>query len=123
MNLEPTKSELEILQVLWDKGPLTVREVNNELIKQREVNYTTTLKQMQIMTDKGMLSRDESQMKHIYSAAVEEQKIKAHLLDKFVDKTYKGSASKLVMQLLGNKSTSQEELREIKNMIKKLDRK
>jgi BlaI family penicillinase repressor len=123
MNSEPTKSELEILQVLWDKGPLTVRETNNELIKQREVNYTTTLKQMQIMADKGMLSRNESQMKHIYRAAVEEQKIKAHLLDKFVDTTYKGSASKLVMQLLGNKSTSQEELREIKNMIKKLDRK
>ena len=123
MNLEPTKSELEILQVLWDKGPLTVREANNELIRQREVNYTTTLKQMQIMVDKGMLSRDESQMKHIYSAAVEEQKIKAHLLDKFVDTTYKGSASKLVMQLLGNKNTSQQELREIKNMIRKLDKK
>jgi predicted transcriptional regulator len=123
MNSEPTKSELEILQVLWDKGPLTVRETNNELIKQREVNYTTTLKQMQIMADKGMLSRNESQMKHIYRAVVEEQKIKAHLLDKFVDTTYKGSASKLVMQLLGNKSTSQEELQEIKNMIKKLDRK
>jgi predicted transcriptional regulator len=118
---EPTKSELEILQVLWDKGPSTVREVNNELLKQRDVNYTTTLKQMQIMADKRLLNRDQGQMKHIYSVAVEEQKLKAHLLDKFVDSMYKGSASKLVMQLIGNKSTSREDLREIKDMIKKLE--
>jgi predicted transcriptional regulator len=118
---EPTKSELEILQVLWDKGPSTVREVNNELLKRRDVNYTTTLKQMQIMADKRLLNRDQGQMKHIYSVAVEEQKLKAHLLDKFVDSMYRGSASKLVMQLIGNKSTSREDLREIKDMIKKLE--
>jgi BlaI family transcriptional regulator, penicillinase repressor len=118
---EPTKSELEILQVLWDKGPSTVREVNNELLKQRDVNYTTTLKQMQNMADKGLLNRDQGQMKHIYSAAVEEQKLKAHFLDKFVDSMYKGSASKLVMQLIGNKNTSREDLQEIKDMIKKLE--
>ncbi|TDW95931.1 BlaI/MecI/CopY family transcriptional regulator [Dinghuibacter silviterrae] len=117
----PSKSELEILQVLWDKGPSTVRAVNSELVKQREVNYTTTLKQMQLMADKGMLSRDESQMKHIYSATVDEQKIKARLLDIFVDTTYKGSASKLVQQLLGNGNTSPQELREIKEMIKKYE--
>lgn len=119
--VEPTKSELEILQVLWDKGPSTVREVNDELLKQKEVNYATTLKLMQIMADKGIVNRDASQMKHIYSAAGEEQKIKAHLLEKFVDLTYKGSASKLVMQLLGNKTTSPQDLQEIKNMIKKLE--
>ena len=118
---EPTKSELEILQVLWDKGPSTVREVNNELLKQRDVNYTTTLKQMQIMADKRLLNRDQGQMKHIYSVAVEEQKVKAHLLDKFVDSMYKGSASKLVMQLIGNKNTSRRDLQEIKDMIKKLE--
>jgi BlaI family penicillinase repressor len=117
---EPTRSELEILQVLWDKGPSTVREVNNELLKQRDVNYTTTLKQMQIMADKRLLNRDQGQMKHIYSVAVEEQKLKAHLLDKFVDSMYKGSASKLVMQLIGNKNTSRRDLQEIKDMIKKL---
>jgi len=119
--VEPTKSELEILQVLWDKGPSTVREVNNELLKQRDVNYTTTLKQMQNMADKMLLNRDQGQMKHIYSVAVEEQKLKAHLLDKFVDSTYKGSASKLVMQLIGNKNTSRQDLQEIKDMIKKLE--
>jgi BlaI family penicillinase repressor len=119
--IEPTKSELEILQVLWEKGPLTVRSVNDELLKQKEVNYTTTLKLMQIMADKGILKRDESQMKHIYSVVEEEQQTKAHLLDKFVDTMYKGSAGKLVMQLLGNKKTSQEELQEIKDLLKKLE--
>lgn len=123
MSLEPTKAELEILQVLWEKGPLTVREVNNELLKIREVNYTTTLKQMQLMVDKRMLDRDESPMKHIYKAGVDEQKIKSGLLDKFVDTTYKGSASKLVMALLGNGNTSAKELEEIKAMIKNLDQK
>lgn len=119
--LEPTKSELEILQVIWEIGPSTVRDVNNELLKQKDVNYTTTLKLMQIMADKGILARDESQMKHIYSVAEDEQKTKAHLLDKFVDSMYKGSASKLVMQLIGNKKTSQQELQEIKDMLKKLE--
>lgn len=119
--IEPTKSELEILQVLWEKGPLTVRSVNDELLKQKEVNYTTTLKLMQIMADKGILKRDESQMKHIYRVVEEEQETKAHLLDKFVDTMYKGSAGKLVMQLLGNKKTSQQELQEIKDLLKKLE--
>jgi BlaI family transcriptional regulator, penicillinase repressor len=118
---EPTRSELEILQVLWEKGPSTVREVNNELLKQRDVNYTTTLKQMQIMADKRLLNRDQGQMKHIYSVAVEEQKLKGHLLDKFVDSMYKGSASKLVMQLIDNKNTSRRDLQEIKDMTKKLE--
>jgi predicted transcriptional regulator len=119
--VEPTKSELEILQVLWDIGPATVRSVNDELQKQKEVNYATTLKFMQIMAEKGMLIRDESQMKHIYSVAEEEQKTKSHLLDKFVDSMYKGSASKLVLQLLGNKKNSQQELQEIKDILKKLE--
>ncbi|GAA3986672.1 BlaI/MecI/CopY family transcriptional regulator [Mucilaginibacter dorajii] len=118
---EPTRSELEILQVLWEIGPSTVRAVNDELLKQKEVNYTTTLKLMQIMADKRILTRDESQMKHIYSVAEEEQKTKSHLLDKFVDSMYKGSASKLVMQLLGNKKTSEQELQEIKEILRKLE--
>jgi BlaI family penicillinase repressor len=120
-SMEPTKSELEILQVLWEIGPSTVRAVNDELLKQKDVNYTTTLKLMQIMADKAILNRNESQMKHIYSVAEEEQKTKSHLLDKFVDSMYKGSASKLVMQLLGNKKTSQQELQEIKDILKKLE--
>lgn len=119
--IEPTKSELEILQVLWEIGPATVRAVNDELQKQKEVNYTTTLKLMQIMADKGILKRDESQMKHVYSVAEDEQETKAHLLDKFVDSMYKGSASKLVMQLLGNSKTSAAELQQIKDILNKLE--
>src|SRR5476651_2064651 len=118
--MEPSKAELEILQVLWEQGPSTVRMVNDELLKQKDVNYTTTLKLMQIMADKGILKRDESQMKHIYHVVEEEQKTKNYLLNKFVDAMYKGSASKLVMQLLGNKNTTQKELEDIKNLLKKL---
>ena len=120
--LEPTKSELEILQVLWEIGPSTVREVNNELLKRKDVNYTTTLKLMQIMADKSILVRDESQMKHIYHVAEEEQATKSLLLDKFVDSVYQGSARKLVMQLLGDKKASKEDLAAIKEILDKLDK-
>src|SRR5687768_12975517 len=94
---EPTKSELEILQVLWQHGPCTVRFVNDHLNEnKREVQYTSTLKLMQIMVEKGLLIRDESNMKHVYSASQEEQKIKGFLLERFVDSLYNGSAGKLM---------------------------
>ena len=118
----PTRSELEILQVLWKHGPSTVRFVNDQLNEQkREVQYTSTLKLMQIMAEKGILLRDESQMKHIYSAAEEESKTKEVLLDRFVNTMYNGSASSLLMQLLGNKRTSKKELAAIKELLKKMD--
>lgn len=119
---EPTKGELEILRILWEHGTATVRFVNDRLNETREVNYTTTLKLMQIMVEKGILSRDESHMKHMYSVVETEQDTKAHLLDKFVESLYKGSASKLVLQLLGNKKTSARELKEIRDMIDKMDK-
>ena len=120
--IEPTKSELEILQVLWQHGPCTVRFVNDELNnRKREVNYTSTLKLMQIMADKGILLRDESNMKHIYSPAQPEEKVKGHLLNRFVDSMYNGSASSLMMQLLGNKKTSKKELDAIRELLKKMD--
>lgn len=115
---EPTRSELEILQVLWEHGPSTVRFVNDHLNEQkREVQYTATLKLMQIMLDKGLLDRDDSQMKHVYSAAVAEDKTKSLLLDRFVQTMYKGSASSLMMQLLGNKKTSKKELDAIRELL------
>jgi len=121
-NIEPTRSELEILQVLWQNGPSTVRFVNDTLNAQkRSVQYTSTLKLMQIMTEKKMLKRDESNMKHIYIPVLEEQKTKGFLLNRFVDSMFNGSASSLMMQLLGNKKTSKEELAEIKELLKKLD--
>ncbi|WP_316836562.1 BlaI/MecI/CopY family transcriptional regulator [Pedobacter nutrimenti] len=121
-NIEPTKAELEILQVLWSFGASTVRFVNDKLNENREVNYTSTLKLMQIMADKGILTRDESQMKHIYHVAEKEQKTKDFLLEKFIDTMYNGSAGKLMMQLMGNKKTSKEDLDTIKELLKKLDK-
>ena len=121
---EPTRSELEILQVLWQNGPSTVRLVNELLNEQkREVQYSSTLKLMQIMVEKGLLIRDESQMKHVYAPAAEEDKTKNLLLDRFVETLYQGSASRLMMQLLGNKNTSKKEIEAIKEMLKKLDNK
>ncbi len=120
---EPTKAELEILTVLWEHGPSTVRFVNDKLNELRDVNYTSTLKLMQIMADKGIVKRDERQMKHIYHVAEEEQKTKSQLLDKFVDSVYQGSAGNLVMQLLGNKKASKKDIASIKEILDKLDKK
>jgi len=119
-NIEPTKAELEILAVIWKHGASTVRFVNEKLNEAREVNYTSTLKLMQIMADKGILTRDESQMKHVYQVAQKEQKTKEFLLDKFIDTLYNGSAGKLMMQLLGNKKTSKEDIEEIRKILDKL---
>ena len=120
--MEPTKSELEILQVLWQHGPSTVRFVNDNLNEEkRSVQYSSTLKLMQIMAEKGIVRRDETSMKHVYSPAEEEDKTKNVLLKKFVDTMYKGSATSLVMQLFGNKNTSKEDLQEIRDFLKKLD--
>lgn len=121
---EPTKSELEILQVLWQFGPSTVRFVNDRLNEQkREVNYMSTQKLMLIMLDKGFVTKDASQMTHVYKAAVDEGKTKGYLLDRVVDNLFNGSASSLMMQLLGNKKMSPEEMKELKELIRKMDEK
>ena len=115
--IEPTKSELEILQVLWEHGPSPVRFVMQELNKIRELNYTATLKPMQLMVDKGILKRDESRMQHIYDVVEEENRTKEHLLDKFLDSLYKGSPASLMMQLVGNKKTSKADLQKMKALL------
>ena len=121
---EPTKSELEILQVLWRYGPSTVRFVNDKLNEQkREVNYMSTQKLMLIMLDKGFVTKDASQMTHIYQVAVEEEKTKSMLLDRVVDNLFNGSASSLMMQLVDGKKLSPKEIEEFKELIKKLDEK
>lgn len=119
---EPTKAELDILTVLWKNGPSTVRAVHEQLNTFKEVNYTTTLKQMQLMAERGFLKRDESSMKHIYEAVEEEQKTKGLLLDRFVDHLYGGSAGNLVMQLLDNKKASKSELDAIRAVLDQLDK-
>ncbi|MES2111821.1 MAG: BlaI/MecI/CopY family transcriptional regulator [Bacteroidota bacterium] len=119
---EPTKSELEILQVLWKSGPSTVRFVMGELNKIRELNYTATLKLMQLMVDKGTLKRDESRMQHVYYPVDDEKQVKAHLLDKFLENVYDGSASMLMMQLAGNKRVKPEELRQMRELLDQLEK-
>lgn len=119
--IRPTESELEILQVLWEHGPSTVRFVNDQLNEDREVGYTTTLKLMQIMAEKGLADRDTSQRTHIYSPAVTEGETQQNLLTQFVDRTFKGSAMKLVMQALGNHNASEAELDEIKALIEEME--
>lgn len=118
----PTRSEMDVLQILWQHGPSTVRFVHDTLNEQKEaVQYTSTLKLMQVMAEKGMLTRDESNMKHIYSAALEEKKTKGTILTKFVDSMYDGSVSNLMVALMGNDKTSKKELEVLKEMLKKLD--
>jgi predicted transcriptional regulator len=119
----PTDAELEILQVLWKNGPSTVREINDELNADpaRDTGYTTTLKLMQIMVEKSLLRRDESQRTHVYTAAVREGQVQAALLDRFLAAAYRGSASKLALQLLGHHDTTPAELAEIKALIEKLE--
>lgn len=118
----PTKAEMDVLRILWQHGPATVRFVHDTLNEQKDaVQYTSTLKLMQVMTEKGMLTRDESSMKHIYSAALEEQKTKGTMLSRFVDTMYDGSVSNLMVALMGNDKTSDKELEVLKEMLKKLE--
>jgi len=112
-----TEAELEILQILWSKKSAPVKEVHEQLNKKREAVYTTTLKQMQVMLEKGLLTRDDSQRQHIYAPAVQEQKVQKKFMDKLMNTFFKGNASSLVMQALDQYKTSPEELELIKKMI------
>ena len=114
---EPTDAELAILGVLWDRGQSTVREVNEVLSKTKPTGYTTTLKFMQIMVEKGLLRRDDSQFRHVYRPAVSEEKTQKQVVSSLLDRAFAGSASKLVMRALSAKKVSTEELAKIRQMI------
>ncbi len=119
----PTKTEMDVLQILWQNGPSTVRFVHDKLNEQKEaVIYTSTLKLMQIMKEKGMLERDETNMKHIYSPVLQEDKVKGNLLGRFVDTIYNGSASSLMVALLDNGKTSAGELQKMKELLNKIEK-
>ncbi|MBA4853736.1 BlaI/MecI/CopY family transcriptional regulator [Emticicia sp. BO119] len=122
INIKPTESELEILQILWALGKATVRQVNEELSKTKEVGYTTTLKLMQIMFEKQLVSRTDEGRYHVYEAAVGEEPTQHMLLDKFIGTTFRGSATRMVMQALGNQQVSKEELDEIKKLIDSIEK-
>ncbi len=120
--IKPTESELEILQILWQRGLATVREVHEELAKTKDVGYTTTLKLMQIMNEKGIVRRDDSMRTHVYQAAVNKEKTQKHLLNKMIDSLFGGSPTQLVIQALGddNHKASREELEKIQALLDSL---
>ncbi len=121
--IKPTESELEILQVLWQKGQATVREVHEEMTATKEIGYTTTLKLMQIMNEKGLVHRDDSARTHIYKAATNKEHTQKFLLNKVISNLFCGSPSQLVMQALGNHKVSNEELTQIQFLIEDLKKK
>ncbi len=121
MDIKPTESELEILQILWQKGDCTVRDVHDELTLNKEAGYTTTLKLMQIMAEKGLVERDTTNRTHIYKAAVSQGEAQKHYLDKMITNVFNGSAANLVMQALGNHKSSKSEIEAIKQYLDQLN--
>jgi len=118
----PTAAELEILQILWNNGPSTVRFVNDKLNEKKIVGYTTSLKMMQIMTEKNLLVRETQSRSHVYRPAFAQQETQGQLLDSLLQTAFGGSASKLVMQALGKHKTSKEEINQIKKLLEKIER-
>ena len=121
--IKPTESELEILRILWERNTASVREVHEELSKTKEAGYTTTLKLMQIMNEKGLVKRNDSARTHIYKAAVNKEITQQFMLNKFISNLFGGSSSQLVMQALGNNQVTPQELDEIQSMIDQLKKK
>ena len=117
----PTAAELEILTVLWEQQPLTVKEVHDKLSGTKEIGYTTALKMMQNMTAKGLLAREPNGKNHLYYPCYKKEETRGRLLARFLDATFAGSASSLVMQLLGNRKTNQDEIDEIKRIISDME--
>ena len=121
MELKPTESELEILQVIWKKGQCTVRDVHEELTKSKDAGYTTTLKLMQIMHDKGLVERDTTSKTHLYKAIISREQAQNTALDKILDTVFKGSTADLVIQALGQHRASKDEIDAIKNYLQQFD--
>ena len=114
---KPTEGELEILAVLWDKGSATVRTVHEELLKSKEAGYTTTLKLMQIMHEKEMVTRNTDSKTHIYTPAISREKTQLQMVNKMISNLFSGSSVELVMQALGGTKTTDEELSRIEELI------
>jgi predicted transcriptional regulator len=117
----PTDAELSILNVLWRRGPSTVRDVHEELRSESSTGYTTILKLLQIMTEKGLVVRDESERAHVYESAYSEQRTQRQLLTDLVDRAFDGSAAKLVVQALSGRKASAAELDEIRRLLDQME--
>jgi BlaI family penicillinase repressor len=114
---KPTDAELEILQVLWSHGSLTVRDINTFMASKRDVGYTTTLKMLQIMHEKGLVVRDESSRSHVYEAVVSQSDTRSQLLDSFLESAFGGSSANLVLHTLGRRQPSKNELDQIRKLL------
>lgn len=117
----PTDAELAILRVLWERGPSTVREVQEELNRTRPTGYTTVLKLLQIMTEKGLVTRDDSRRTHVYQARLAEEQTQRQLVSDLLERAFGGSSRKLVMQALAAKGASDTELAEIRQLLDELE--
>ena len=123
IEIKPTESELEILQILWERKSCTVRDVHDVLTQNKDAGYTTTLKLMQIMHEKGLVARDTSSKTHVYKPIANQQRTQQHLVSRMIDNVFNGSASRMVMQALGNHKASKEELDTIKQYLDDLSKK
>jgi BlaI family penicillinase repressor len=121
MELKPTESELEILQVIWKKGQCSVRDVHEELTKNKDAGYTTTLKLMQIMADKGLVERDTNAKIHLYKAVISREQAQSSALDKILDTVFKGSTADLVIQALGQHRASSDEIDAIRKYLQQFE--
>jgi BlaI family penicillinase repressor len=120
--IKPTDSEMEILKILWEKEGGTVRDVHDLLSEKKSAGYTTTLKLMQIMHDKGLLHRNDETRSHVYSPAVKKESMQKQAVSKIIDGMFKGSPAKLIMHALGNHRASGEEIEEIKNYLNEMEK-
>jgi predicted transcriptional regulator len=119
----PTEAELELLRVLWHRGPSTVREIHDSLSQNKETGYTTALKLLQRMAEKGLVVRDESERSHVYSAAYQAEQTQRQLVRDLMRRAFGGSAAKLVVQLLSDEKASADDLAEIRQILDELEQK
>lgn len=120
---KPTEAELAILRVLWERGPSTVRQVTDSLRDERGTGYTTALKLMQIMTDKGLVKRNDSQRTHVYEAVAPAEQTQRQLVSDLLERAFGGSAQKLVLQALAGRKASKEDLAEIRKLLDDMEKK
>jgi len=119
---KPTDAEIAILRILWERGPSTVRDVQEALSKTRETGYTTALKFLQIMTEKGLVCRDESRHAHVYQARYPEEQTQRQMVDDLLERVFGGAAMKLVMHALATQKASPEELAQIRTLLDELEK-
>jgi BlaI family transcriptional regulator, penicillinase repressor len=118
--IKPTEKELEILQILWEKGPIAVKDVQTFMGGDQQNGYTTILKLLQIMHEKGLVTRQKNGKLHLYKAVASQEHTRQFMIDKIIHTVFQGSAAQLVMSALGNKRSSKEELTEIRRYLEKL---